>query len=220
MKSLKIGMPFTLEINSKDNEEQEKYKCKLVDHAKGYIYIDYPINVKTDKAAFIMEGTEIQASFITEDQSVYCFKTEVVARKKLNIPVLVLTFPPQKDLIRIQRRKYVRVDASIDVAVQFETQSFTAVTQDISGGGAAILEPFHVQMYKYQRVNLTLVLPMNSGENRYVESEGIVVRIIQQDNGKRNQVSIQFENIFEKQRQLIIRYCFEQQMNMRRKALK
>jgi len=220
MKILKIGMPITLEIKSKDKDELEKYKCKLVDHTKEYIYIDYPINVKTDKAAFIMEGTEIQASFITEDQSVYCFNTEVVARKKLNIPVLVLTFPPRKDFIRIQRRKYVRVDASIDVAVQFENQSFTAVTQDISGGGAAILEPYHVQMYRYQRVNLTLVLPMNSGENRYVESEGIVVRTIPQDNGKRNQVSIQFENILEKQRQLIIRYCFEQQMNMRRKALK
>ncbi|MGP4077012.1 flagellar brake protein [Halobacillus sp. K22] len=213
-------MPFTLEINSKDKEEPEKYKCKLADYEKGYICIDYPINVRTDKTAFIMEGTEIQASFITEDQSVYCFNTEVVARRKLNIPVIVLTFPPKKELIRIQRRKYVRVDASVDVAVQFENHSFTAVTQDISGGGVAILQPFHVKMKKYQRVNLTLVLSMNSGESRYVETEGIVVRVIQQDDGERNNVSIQFENILEKQRQLIIRYSFEQQLNMRRKALK
>ncbi|UOQ42690.1 flagellar brake domain-containing protein [Halobacillus salinarum] len=141
---IKIGTTMNLELFKQDQEEPERYKCTLVDHSQGYIYIDYPIKTNTGRTSFFFEGTRFQVSFVGKDGSVYSFKSEVTARRKLKIPVLVLTFPGKDQVVRIQRRRYVRVETSIDVAIQLNNESeasFTSITQDVSGGG----RPFSFQ---------------------------------------------------------------------------
>ncbi|UOR12446.1 flagellar brake protein [Halobacillus amylolyticus] len=219
---IKVGAPITLELYKHSQDEPERYKCKLVDDTEDYIYIDYPIKMDTGKTAFFFEGTEFYASFVGEDESVYRFETEVVARKKMNIPVLVLTFPRRKKLVRIQRRKYVRVESSLDVAVcgiDRSMMGFTSVTKDLSGGGVAILLPQSHELTQNQEVEITLVLPMNSGEYRYVETNAKIIRIGTLGNNIRVGASAEFVEITEKHRQSIIQYCFEQQMYMRKRKL-
>ncbi|MFB4163439.1 flagellar brake domain-containing protein [Alteribacillus sp. JSM 102045] len=63
------------------------------------------------KQAFL-EGTQLSAWFIGTDQAVYSFETEGKGRQKDKIKVILISDPG-----RIQRRNYVRIDASIDVAV-------------------------------------------------------------------------------------------------------
>ncbi|KHE72148.1 flagellar brake protein, partial [Halobacillus sp. BBL2006] len=132
---IKIGMPITLELQKRDQEKPEKYKCKLVDRHQTSISIDYPVNVRTKKTGFFLEGTEFQASFVGEDESVYKFDTEVIQRRKTNIPMIVLKFPGEKELVRIQRRKYVRVESSVDAVIKDNNHSLNTITHDISGGG-------------------------------------------------------------------------------------
>ncbi|UOQ93598.1 flagellar brake domain-containing protein [Halobacillus shinanisalinarum] len=219
---IKVGTPIILELYEHSQNEPECYKCKLVDDTEEYIYIDYPVKMDSGKTAFFFEGTEFYVSFVGEDESVYRFKTEVVARKKMNIPVLVLTFPGRDELVRIQRRKYVRVESSLDVAVSGEgcsMTSFTSVTKDLSGGGAAILFPQSHGLTQNQEIEIVLVLPMNSGENRYVETKAKIIRIGTVDNNHRVNASVEFINITEKHRQSIVQYCFEQQMYMRKRKL-
>lgn len=219
MQNLKVGTPLTLELHKPEEEEPHRYKCKLVDYDLNNIYIDYPIHIETGRTGFFLEGTQFQASFVGRDQSVYWFKTKVIGRKKMNIPVIALPFPGMDELRRIQRRKYVRVDASVDVAVEGGHGSFPTVTQDISGGGLMILQPTGELLKQGEIIQLTLVVPMNTGETYYIEIIGKVIRTMMANDSQPERVSVEFVEILEKDRQLIIRYCFEQQMQSRMKAL-
>ncbi|TGB04512.1 flagellar brake protein [Halobacillus salinus] len=219
MGNLKIGTPINLSMDKGAEENDDQYRCKLVDFQGEYIYIDYPVHSRTGKTGFFMEGAQFQASFVGEDQSVYWFETEVVARKKLNIPVIVLTFPGIDKLVRIQRRKYVRVETSIDISVEGQQGTFPTVTTDISGGGVAIVQPKEKHLKEQEKVGLLLVLGMNSGEFHYVEATGTVIRVFVERKNQPNKASVEFDDILEKHRQKVIQYCFEQQMHMRKSRL-
>ncbi|WP_226580026.1 flagellar brake protein [Halobacillus litoralis] len=216
---MKIGTPLTLEIGSQDTGKSSKYKCKVVDIEDSRIYIDYPIHMKTGKTGFFLEGTQFHASFVGEDHSVYWFKTEVAARKKRTIPVIGLSFPGITEITRIQRRKYVRIEASVDVAVSGETFSFPTISRDISGGGMMFILPGKYKASEGEKVELTIVLPMNTGEYHYILTQAHVRRVMPRTSKQSARVSVEFENIMEKDRQFIIRYCFEQQMKTRAAAM-
>ncbi|SDO95144.1 flagellar brake protein [Halobacillus aidingensis] len=220
MQNLKVGTPLTLELKKSEVDEVDHYKCKLVDFEDSKIYIDYPVHTKTGRTGFFLDGTQFQASFVGQDQSVYWFKTEVVAREKRNIPVIALFFPGLEELNRVQRRKYVRVNASVDVAIEWDTCSFPTITNDISGGGVMVVQSPSNKLEEENKIDLTLVLPMNTGETHYVFAIGKVIRVIPAKVSQPERVSIEFIEIHEKDRQLIIKYCFEQQMQSRMRALK
>ncbi|MFG6148674.1 flagellar brake protein [Halobacillus sp. B23F22_1] len=215
---LKVGTPITLELHAEKQEDIEKFKCRLVDHADQQIFIDYPVKLITQKTAFFFEGAQFQASFLGEDGSAYWFETEVLGRRKKNIPVLVLSFPGEDELVRVQRRQYVRIDTAINVAVKGRNSpvQFTTVTRDLSGGGMAIYEPNGTSLTNNQLFDFTLVLPMNSGEYYYIDVLGSVVRSSFNKESHVSAVSVEFVELNEKFRQLIIQYCFEQQMQMRK----
>ncbi|WP_338470113.1 flagellar brake protein [Niallia sp. XMNu-256] len=50
----------TLILEPRDNEHSEKYKCRLVEKSDGIIYIDYPINMKTNQTTFLVDGTQLK----------------------------------------------------------------------------------------------------------------------------------------------------------------
>ncbi|RWZ60248.1 pilus assembly protein PilZ [Halobacillus fulvus] len=219
MSVINVGMPLMIELYTQAEDEPEKYKCKLVDYKDGYFYIDYPVHSKTGKTGFFMDGTQFQVSFVAQDQSVYWFETEVVKRKKMNIPVIVLTFPGEEKLVRIQRRRYVRVEAAVDAAVEGENSSFTTVTSDISGGGVALILPDKSHVKENEIIDMVIVLPMNAGGVSYITTKGKVIRVIGKTQYHPARVSIEFKDLLEKHRQKIIQYCFEQQMHRRKRGL-
>ncbi|MCA0970328.1 flagellar brake domain-containing protein [Halobacillus litoralis] len=219
MKVLKIGTQINLDIDKGDDHKEEKYRCKLVDLQGDYLFIDYPVHTLTGKTGFFLDGAQFQASFVGEDQSVYWFETEIVTRKKLNIPVIVLKFPGLDKLDRIQRRRYVRVETSVDVSVGGAEHFHPTVTTDISGGGVALIQPKQQELKEKDPVRMTLVLGMNSGDYHYIEAEGTVVRTFMPKGSKQARASIEFDDILDKHRQKIIQFCFEQQMHMRKRHL-
>ena len=75
------------------------------------------------------------------------------------------------------------------------------------------------QLKQDDKIHMTLVLPMNTGETHYVDTFGEVMRVIQSKDSQPDRVSVEFYKLHEKDRQVIIRYCFDQQMLMRMKAL-
>ncbi|GEN53894.1 flagellar brake protein [Halobacillus faecis] len=215
MENLKVGTPLTLELKKPEVDEVDQYKCKLVDFEGSNIYIDYPVHTKTGRTGFFLNGTQFQASFVGQDQSVYWFKTEVMAREKRNIPVIGLFFPGLEELNRVQRRKYVRVEASVDAAVERNSGSFPTITNDISGGGVMLKQSPFEKLTEEEKIGLTLVLPMNTGETHYVFAKGQVIRVIPAKDSQPERVSVEFIDIHEKDRQMIIKYCFERQMQSR-----
>jgi len=138
---IKVGNTIHLELNNVD-EAKKRYKSKILDHNSGQVFIDYPVDQKTKKPSFFLEGTQFRIWFVGRDEAIYLFETEVLGKDEKKFPMLVLKDPGEQEYVRIQRRQYVRVDTNIDVAVYSLTNKFppyTTVTADVSGGGMALL---------------------------------------------------------------------------------
>lgn len=216
---LKIGQ--TLILEQKYSTEKDKYKCMIVEVGNGTFYIDYPIDVQTGKVAFLVDGTQLKASFVDDEKGTYLFDTEVVNKVKGKIPMIQLSLPPKETFIKIQRRQFVRIDTSVDIAIhsfEGEFAPFRTVTDDLSAGGAAIHLKKNMQLNGASFINIWLALPLNSGEISYLQQRSKVIRVVELENGT-NMLSVQFESPSKHETQIIMRYIFEKQVEMKKRGL-
>lgn len=214
-----IGDILTLELESSDHTE--KFKCRLVDQKDDQFYIDYPINLQTNRVAFLFDGTQLRVTFLGHDSSVYAFETEIIGRKRDKIPMLILKYPGNDHLIKIQRRQFVRIETAVDIAIhplEFEFDPIITVTDDISAGGAAILVPKETQMKPGILVQSWFVLIMQSGDYQYMKLQSRIVRTVS-FNETRNKVSLQFIDVSGRERQILLRFCFERQLEIKKKGI-
>ncbi|MEQ6356764.1 PilZ domain-containing protein [Lysinibacillus sp. M3] len=212
---IKIGTQ--LELEPTYTESVEKFRCKVVEQTENIIYIDYPINVATNKTAFLIDGSEFRATFHTDDKLSFAFSTEVVGRRAGNIPMIMLHCPKEDDFIKIQRREYVRVETPVDIAIQFQDAKYQLVTTDISAGGLAVLLKGVINFQAGDDVQLTIVLPYANGDVKYVITDATVVRIFEKDAQKI--ATIQLTDTDDVDQQHIVRFCFERQLVNRRKEI-
>lgn len=209
----KIGTTITLEPLT--SESDEKYKCKIVELNENSIFIDYPINMKTEKTIFLIDGMQLRASFIGSDQCTYFFDTEVLGRVKQQIPMMILQYKGKDSLVRVQRRKFFRIEEAVDVAVESDSNEFppfVSVTQDISAGGAAIILPEGMVLPSGSMIKALFVLPMQSGQWCYEKVNCKVIRTIIGENGNRNVAPLEFVNNSENMQQQFTRFCYEKQL--------
>jgi c-di-GMP-binding flagellar brake protein YcgR len=218
-----INIGDTIILEPKNSVENEKYRCKLVEKKGELIYIDYPISLNSGKTAFLLDGYQLKGSFVGKDNTVYLFETEVKGRVKQNIPMIVLSYPHEEQLVRVQRRQYVRVDTPVDFAAHPITKDefvpFVAITSDISAGGAAVILPNKIKLKPGTLFNSWIVLPMQSGDYHYMILKSKVIRVIPGKNGERDKMPIEFVDISNSERQLLIRFSFETQINLKRKGI-
>ncbi len=214
------GNLLTLEL--KYPEQTERYKCRLVEKKGNILYIDYPKNVETNKTTFLIDGTQLRVSFI-QGKSVYSFETEILGRIVQGIPMVKLFYPGHENIIKVQRRKFVRIDTAVDVAVHplnHEFQPFTTITKDFSAGGALLTISKHLVTVKPgMNIRSVLVLPMQNGEIHYMNLESKVVRIVKKENMQQDLFSILFSKVTLQQRQLLLRFTFDRQMALKKKGI-
>lgn len=212
---LKIGTLLTLEPTY--TERVEKFRCRVVELKDNFVYIDYPINVETNKTAFLVDGAQFRASFTNEAKQSYIFNTEVVGRRGGNVPMMLLVCPPADEFIKVQRREYVRVETPVDIAVEHDGQFYQFVAEDISAGGTAIILKSTVDFADDTHVKLTVVLPFSNGEIRYVQTDARIVRVFERDEIR--VATVQFTDTDDIDKQHIVRFCFERQLMIRKKEM-
>src|SRR5699024_10897638 len=143
-----------------------------IDH--DYLLIDYPINKETQRTGFFPNGTVLLVSYVDQDKNLYQFRTKIQKRITLTIPGLAIDRPEKEEIKQIQRREYVRIMTSVDIAIHPIDQSFspfTTVTNDISGGGISIVVPPKIKLQEKQTVIFTMVLHLKS-EIKYIHLQG------------------------------------------------
>ncbi|WP_261129153.1 flagellar brake protein [Bacillus sp. Marseille-Q3570] len=217
---IKIGETLFLDIR-KAGQEPQKFQCKVEDIREDHLLVTYPSNLRTNKSEFFMVGTKFYAHFTTKDKITYKFHTEMTDRKKEHIPLLILSFPGENNLEKIQRREFVRVDTAIDIAIHpadYQFQPFAAITSDVSAGGCAIILPEQHRLKEGMEVNCWMVLPLKD-QHRYVKQKAKVIRIIKGENGKRDKAPLQFMKITERDKQHMLRFCFEEQLMLKKRGL-
>ncbi|MEK6454587.1 flagellar brake protein [Caldifermentibacillus hisashii] len=216
----KLGTILTIE---KVNDDQfQRYKSKIMDFDEDTISIDYPVELHSNRMLYVMNGEQLKISFVEEEsEQAYQFITMVIGKRKETIPLLVLSCPKQEDIVRIQRREFVRINYAIDVAVHplyNEFAPFNTITNDISAGGASIFVPKNIPISQHQEILCWFVLPRRSGEYHYLKFTCEVVRIIDY-NETRKILSLKFLNNSQKQEQILLQFCYEAQVALRKKEI-
>ncbi|HEY4549959.1 MAG TPA: flagellar brake domain-containing protein [Bacillus sp. (in: firmicutes)] len=215
---LTIGNPLVLE--PKYANQIEQYKCRLVDRKDNLLYIDYPINVSTNRTTFLIDGTQLKVNFV-EGESAYLFESEILGRVKRGIPMMELIYPGDEYVIKIQRRKFVRIETSVDVAIHplnGEFKPFTSLTEDISAGGSLVKLRNKQDIGQGMLIRTLFVLPMQNGDYHYMNLTSKVVRIMKQENGD-DYASLQFIDVTPQETQLLLRFSFDRQLAMKKRMI-
>jgi c-di-GMP-binding flagellar brake protein YcgR len=173
--------------------------------------------VETNRIVFLLIGQALFVEFVSDNRIAYRFSAKITGRELGNIPMLILSEPAPEQIRKIQRRQYVRVDAALDIALRFPESNIkmTAVTKDISSGGCAVYIPEGVRLRENEEGKALLVLPMKDG-HVYLKMLISVVRLFE-SSGK-PVVSLKFLDTTALDRQRIMRFCFEQQVELRKKG--
>lgn len=218
-----ISDVIRMNILTEDQSEASKtFKSRVEGVRDNSLIIEIPLDESNGKLRAFSIGTELNCYYWGPDGSRYLFRSIVLSRENSDFPTLTISFPPQERIQRIQRRNYLRVPATIEVAVKGtgdKLYHFIAKTVDVSGGGIAITCKDQYQILVGNLLDCWIVVPLRSGLE-YIPFTGRVVRVTPPKVPGGNQtVSIMYKQIKEPDRERIIRFCYERQMAMRAKGI-
>ncbi|MFP7253157.1 PilZ domain-containing protein [Terribacillus goriensis] len=221
---LKIGSTLVLEKTDTFNrDEWLRYRAKVIDLAEDAIYIDYPVNEQTKRTDIFPVGTAFKALYVTEDENAFTFGTSIMGREMLKVPALKLSMPKEDAIRKIQRRQYVRIMTSTDVALHSNEAGvppISSITLDISGGGLSLLLPEKHGFKEGMNVTLYIAYSLQKEGPAFLTASGNIIRIVRNEKSGKIIASIQFDEIKERDRQAIIRFCFERQREQRKKGVR
>jgi c-di-GMP-binding flagellar brake protein YcgR len=211
-----------------EGTEAKQYKTTVADISEDFIMVTYPIDEQTGRTSLLLDGWPVYVSYNNPDGNQYEFLTVILRRKRENIPLLVLQKPNKDNINKIQRRNYVRVPAKlkIEFACKGEEQVYSGMTVDISGGGVKFCYRGDIEWPegKEKVIEAWLYLPDPASKNGQkvqkemkVSFEAKLVRNPVKDEIGVQTIAASFTAITEAHREMIIRYCFARQLEIRKK---
>lgn len=147
--------------------------------------------------------------YIVGENEVFFFEGKVKDRvKRGNIAYVVFDMP--ENVVRKQRRNYVRFEAVLPVLLKKEEKAFPGTTKNISGGGMLVQLREGRDVFD-PRDELLFLLSLDGrdivGRARVVRRDGPGL------------YAFQFSEIADQDRESIIKYIFQKQIELRRKGL-
>lgn len=221
----RIGQTIRLNFMSSSEEtELHTFKSRVVDMKDDVAFIELPTSENTGRTGVFQPGTACVVWYVGEDGSRYEFRSTIVGRQSNHIPVLLLQLPAKEEIVRTQRRNYLRIDTTVDIAVKLNDPirryHFLARTLDISGGGLSFSceEGYHLQ--EKDNLHVWISLPNKNGQvqHAFVEME-IVRQKPAEEKGLHQWISGKFTQISEQDRAKVVRACYERQLELRKKGV-
>jgi c-di-GMP-binding flagellar brake protein YcgR len=221
----RIGQTLRMSLVALSQEvSAESYKTRIADLQGDFAAIELPINEKTGRSGRFQPGAECDVWYIGDDGSRYNFRTEVVGKRNDNVPLLLIRMPTKDQLVRTQRRNYLRINTSVEIAVKTEDSirnyHFLARTVDLSGGGLSFTCPESYRLKEKDRLRVWLSLPSKTGQVSHVHA---VVEIIRckppGEKGQHQWISGKFVQINDSDQAKIVRACYERQLELRKKGI-
>lgn len=210
-----IGQVITLQVAAVDEQEaSRRLRSRIANEQGREFWIETPID-EDGRMRVLHEGDALSISYMSAGATFY-FNTHVTGRKQENgIRFFTIEKPLTADITRVQRRNFLRVDADLDVAVRMAgNKRFLAVTQDISGGGLSMITREPVRLHAEDMLDCWVLIPYRNGSIEHVPLTGAIVRTKSAENGLL--IMLRFTEIMETDRQKIVRFCFEKQLELRK----
>lgn len=214
-KFLHIGARINLLVMN--NYNQTQYVSR-VDNINEDGTIDVLIPISKRRIVYIKNDTVLKV-IITKEGAIYEFKAEIVSKLFGVDPLLRLI--RVSDIQKIQRRNYFRLKSlntiKIRKIVNLKDAIFDeyhdVIMVDISGGGLAFNADVELE------INDLIEVSMNLNSNT-INLLGKIVRADRdEDKLKKIAYGINFEKITEMERNIIMRFIFEEQRKLAKKGL-
>jgi c-di-GMP-binding flagellar brake protein YcgR len=214
----KINHMLYYQIASSDDEEAAiVYKSRIADEQDGDWLIEVPINEKTGRYKRLFLGDELATYFVSEDGIKNYFDSHVIGFVEEAIRLVKIRKPDPSRITKVQRRSFLRVAAELELAVkQADQVRFLSVTDDVGGGGVSFICDGKWALAAGQSLECWLLIPYKNGSIEHAFFQAEIVRVVELESGKK-QAMIKFAGINDFERQKIIRYCFEKQLEQRNK---
>lgn len=206
---LQEGLSIYVQVN--EGEYQGSYKSKISEIKPGFIVVEAPIH--DGQFVPLRNGTFIKVIFY-DDTSSYAFISQIITRATAPIPIFIIKYPDQ--IKNIQRRKFFRVPIVDELEYQIVDEKglseiYKGYIHNLSGGGLSLKTKRKIDRNATMLVTLKLA-------NQKIKVAAKVIRCVQEE--KDDFLSaVEFSDISESQRDLVIAYIFEVQRLMLRKGL-
>ncbi|MBD2869631.1 flagellar brake protein [Paenibacillus arenilitoris] len=212
----KLNQMLHYQIASSDAEEAAiAYKSRIADELEDGFLIEMPISEKTGRYKRLFLGDELSMYFVSEDGIKNYFDSHVTGFKEDGIRLVKIRKPDPDRIAKVQRRSFLRVGAELDLAVKLSSHvRFVCKTDDVGGGGISFVCDGKWPLEQGQTLECWLLLSYRNGSIEHAPFKGEIVRVAELDIG-RKQAMIKFVSINDSERQKIIRYCFEKQLETR-----
>jgi c-di-GMP-binding flagellar brake protein YcgR len=209
-KKLLPGLAVELVIS--EGEYAGKYRTRIEEVGEKILAVGAPFN--HGEVVPLREGTKVKLTF-WDETSAYSFEGKVMQRIAVPIPMFVLELTDS--VAKVQRRNYVRIPALYPISFRSVTKEGLSDFQkgtmlDLSGGGMRFLTKQRVE----NKSLLYVLLNLPKGD---LKTPVRVCRVEKMENSKHYTVSVEFHDISERERDIIIRCVFDVQRAMRKKGL-
>ncbi|MEB3102800.1 flagellar brake protein [Ferviditalea candida] len=213
----KINDILFIQVNSVDEEEaQKEFKSRIADIRDEVMSIEIPIEVRTGRLKKLYTGDQLSIYYMSEGGVKNYFNTQVEGFKRDVISLVLIRKPKPEAITKVQRRTFLRVPAELEISVKLaDHHQFLAITEDVGGGGISMLCDGKEPIMQKDAVSCWLLIPYRNGTVDHVPFKAEVVRTKELDTGRRL-VMLGFTEISDADRQKVIRYCFERQLELRK----
>ncbi|SDW31279.1 flagellar brake protein [Paenibacillus sp. CF384] len=214
----KVNQFLYLHVASSDEEEAAiEYKSRIADSENDELLIDIPLVEGTGKYKRLFLGDELSAHYVSDDGVKNYFNTHVLGFVEDGVKLIRIRKPEPESITKVQRRNFLRVAAELEIAIQLSANiRFIGMTDDVGGGGISFLVDGKWPMKQGTDLECWLLLAYRNGSVDHSHFKAEVVRVKPLESG-RNQVMVKFSSILDSERQRIIRYCFERQLDFRKR---
>lgn len=203
---------------SRNNNSKIKHICQVLDilNDKEYI-ISGPIRRST--IIHVRTNSIIEVSYHKESTGKFVFKA--IVTDKIEKGIYKLYIKRIGEINKIQERNYFRLNLELKAIKRFEIEESdekivlleTCKTKDISGGGLKLFSN-----YKHEiddKLFLTIYI-----DNRELNLLGEVLRVSDStSNEYKYELGVRFVNMHISERDIIVKFIFEQQRELRKKGL-
>ncbi len=213
----KISENLYLQVASVDEIEAKKvYKARIGEISEQYIAMEIPLDESTGRLKRLYPGDELSAYFATDGGVKNYFNSSVLGFKEDVVRLVIIKKPEPDAITKVQRRSFLRVAAELEIAVKLTEQvQFLARTDDVGGGGISFFCEDHIPIKSKDTITCWLLLPYRNGSIEHANFKGEIVRIKEIQN-EHLLVMVVFKEILDSERQKVIRFCFERQIDYRK----
>lgn len=208
-----------------DKIKISRFDSKTIKHSSQILDIlsenEYIISgpIRRSVNIHVIPNTILEICYYKEEIGKFVFKAIVTDKSEKGIYKLKIV--RLNDISKIQERNFFRLPISLGVSKRFKVKDKDdemimeemCRTSDISGGGVKISSNF-----KHQEKD-QIMLSLNI-DNKELNILGEVVRISESYSSDYNyEIGVKFININNSERDIIIKYIFEQQRELRKKGM-